>query len=91
MATVEANFDLYSCVQKKTHTTGDYYRVFTSTVDTINTNGGKVGFHPAVHGKHLITAAVKEGMATKSLAAMTSDLQKNEMKRRVDAAANEST
>jgi hypothetical protein len=90
MATVEADFDLYSCAQTSNQTTSDYYKVFTSTVDTINANGGKAGFHPAVYGRHLITAAVREGMTTETLAAMTTDLQRDEIKARVDAAAKES-
>ena len=59
-------------------------------MDTINANGGKAGFHPAVYGRHLTTAAVREGMTTESLAAMTTELQRNEIKARVDAAAKES-
>jgi hypothetical protein len=90
MATAKADFDLYSCIQKSTPLTGEYYKVFTSTVDKINTNGGEAGFHPAVYGRHLITAAIKEGMTTESLAATATELRRNDMKTRVDAAAKES-
>ena len=48
MASVQADFDLYTCSQEKSQSTEDYYKVFTSTVDTINANGGEAGLHPAV-------------------------------------------
>jgi hypothetical protein len=51
MATVEADFDLYSCAQGS-KTTGEYYKIFTSTVDTINANGGNAGLHPSVFKKY---------------------------------------
>ena len=41
MATVEADFDLYLCAQGD-KTTYKYYRIFASTVDTINANGGNM-------------------------------------------------
>ena len=39
MATVQANFDLYTCLQESNQSIDGYYKVFTSTVDTINVNG----------------------------------------------------
>ena len=50
MATVEADFDLYLCAQGSV-TTDEYYKTFTSTVDTINANGGNAGLHPSVFKK----------------------------------------
>ena len=47
MATVEANFNLYSCAQGG-KTTDEYYKIFAFTVDTINANGGNAGMHPSV-------------------------------------------
>ena len=51
MATVEADFDLYLYVQGD-KTIEEYYKIFTSTVDTINTNGGNAGLHPSVFKKY---------------------------------------
>ena len=45
MATVEADFDHYSCAQLALQLTDGYYKVFTSTVDTINANGGQECLH----------------------------------------------
>ena len=47
MATTKANFNLYSCAQGG-KTTDKYYKIFASTVGTINTNGGNAGLHPSV-------------------------------------------
>ena len=52
MATVQADFDLYTCAQKANQSTDEYYKVFTSTVDTINANGGQAGLHPSVYQRH---------------------------------------
>ena len=43
MATVEADFELFAGCQKKNQSTDAYYKVFTSTVDTINASGGMEG------------------------------------------------
>ena len=43
--TVEANFNLYSCTQRK-QLLEEYYKVYTSTMDTINANGVRVGLYP---------------------------------------------
>ena len=43
MATVEADFELFARCQKKNQLTEAYYKVFTSTVDTINANRGMAG------------------------------------------------
>ena len=51
MATVEADFDLYLCAQGR-KMTDEYYKIFTSTVDTINANGGNAGLHPSVFKKY---------------------------------------
>ena len=61
MATVEADFDLYSCAQHGSQSTDAYYKVFTSTVDTIDANGGQAGLHPAaVYQRHLEVAIAKD-------------------------------
>ena len=57
MATVEADFDLYSCAQGRA-TTDEYYKIFTSTVDTINANGGNAGLHPSVRNCPVTAADV---------------------------------
>ena len=51
MATVEANFDLYSCAQGG-KTIYEYYKIFSSTVYTINTNRSNAGLHPSVFKKY---------------------------------------
>ena len=44
MTTAEADFDLYSCAQGG-KTTDEYPKIFASTVDTNNVNGGNAGLH----------------------------------------------
>ena len=51
MATIEADFDLYSCAQGRA-TTDKYYKIFTSTMDTVNVNEGNAGLHPSVFKKY---------------------------------------
>ena len=68
MATVEANFELYAGYQKKNQSIDDYYKVFTSTVDTINANGGQAGFHPVVFKKHKETVMARESHTGETLA-----------------------
>ena len=46
MTTVEADFELFAGCQKKNQSTDAYYKVFTSTVDTINANRG--GWHDGI-------------------------------------------
>ena len=53
MATVQADFDLYTCSQNGNQSTDDLYKVLTSTVDTINAKGGHAGLHPSVYQRHL--------------------------------------
>ena len=50
MATAKADFDLYSCAQGG-RTKDEYYKIFASTGDTINANGGNAGLHPSVFKK----------------------------------------
>ena len=50
MVAVKAAFDLYSCAQGSVPT-DEYYKIFTSKVDTINANGGNAGLHPSVFKK----------------------------------------
>ena len=64
MATVQANFDLYTCAQKANQSTDEYYKVFTSTVDTINANGGQAGLHPSVYQRHLKNVIAKDVRAS---------------------------
>ena len=45
------DFDVYLCVQRE-RTINKYYKIFTSTVETINTNGGNVELHLAVFKRH---------------------------------------
>ena len=52
MATVEADFEIFAGCQKKNQSTDAYYKVFTSTVDTINANGGMAGWHPKLFKIH---------------------------------------
>ena len=33
----------------------EYYKIFTSTVDTINANGGGTGLYPTVFKRYLVT------------------------------------
>ena len=47
MVMVEANSDLCLCAQRG-QLPYKYYKVFTSTVDTTNTNIGRAGLHPKV-------------------------------------------
>jgi len=47
MATVKVDFDLYSCAQGG-KIMDEYYKIFTSTVATINANGGNAGLHHSV-------------------------------------------
>ena len=73
MATVKAEFDLYSCAQGS-GTTDEYYKIYTSTVDTINTNGGNAGLHPSVFKKYF--KPLKEKVVKESgieLAKLTQD------------------
>ena len=51
MATVKTDFNLYACAQERV-TTDKYYMIVTSTVDTINDNGGNAGLHPSVFKKY---------------------------------------
>ena len=60
MATVTTDFDLYSCAQLLSQTTDSYYKVFTSTVDTINSNGGQAGLHSVVYHRHHKVLRAKE-------------------------------
>ena len=53
MATVQSDFDLYTCSQNANQPTDEFYKMFTSTVDTINANGGQAGLHPSVYQQHL--------------------------------------
>ena len=71
MSTVKADSDLYSCAHLTTQTTDSYYKVFTSTVDTINANGGEVGLHPVVYHRHLkVTMVTELAKTSTAIAAM---------------------
>ena len=48
MATVEADADLYIGTQCPDQSTDNFYKTFTTQVDTINTNGEIAGFHNGV-------------------------------------------
>ena len=60
IATVEADFDLYSCTQGRV-LTDEYYKIFTSTVDMINANRGNAGLHPSVFKKYFEPTKEKKG------------------------------
>ena len=77
MATVEADFDLFSCSQEKNQSTDDYYKVFASCVDTINANGGQAGLHPAVFLRHQ-EAAIKKECDANNIDAVTLDVPAKE-------------
>ena len=52
MAIIKADFNLYLCAQGS-KTTGKYYKIFVSTVDTINVNRGNVGLHLLVFKRYV--------------------------------------
>ena len=53
MATVDSDSDMYSYAQRG-QSPDEYYKVFSSTVKTINANGGRAGLHPAVFKRHFV-------------------------------------
>ena len=59
MATVELDFDLYLYAQSG-RTMGKYYKIFTSTVEMINTSGGSVGLYPSVFKRYVGPMDAKE-------------------------------
>ena len=63
MATVEAYFELFAGCQKKNQSTDAYYKVFTSTVDTINANGGMAGWNPKLFKIHQEATMAMQEMA----------------------------
>ena len=90
MATVEADFGLYSCAQGRA-TADEYYKIFTSTVDTINTNGGNAGLHPSVFKKYLHPLKDKAVEETgKTLAKLTA-AELKEIETEATAAAKEAS
>ena len=92
VASVQADFDLYTCSQEKHQSTEDYYKVFTSTVDTIYANGGQARLHPAVYSRHLVAATTKECVSrnvTGGVEGLTS-AQKVELKKQFEKPARES-
>ena len=63
MATVEADFELFAGCEKKNQSTDACYKVFTSTVDTINANGGMAGWHPKLFKIHREAMMAMQEMA----------------------------
>ena len=63
MATVEEDFELFSGYQKNNKLTDAYYKVFTSTVDAINANGGMAGWHPKLFKIHREATMAMQEMA----------------------------
>ena len=59
MAPVETDSNLYLCAQGG-RTTGNYYKIFASNVDTINANGGNAGLHPSIFKKYFQPMKYKE-------------------------------
>ena len=69
MATVEANADLYLGTQRPDQSTDEFYKTFTTQVDTINANGGSVGLHNGVYNKHMFALWDRDLVTSDSLAA----------------------
>ena len=63
MAIVEADFELFAGCQKENQSTDAYYKVFTSTVDTINANRGMAGWHPKLFKIHREATMAMQEMA----------------------------
>ena len=63
MATFEMDFKLFAGCQKKNQSMDVYYKVFTSTVDMINTNGGVAGWHPKLFKIHREATITMQEMA----------------------------
>ena len=91
MATVQANFDLYTCSQNGNQSTDDFYKVFTSTVDTINANGGQAGLHPAVYQRHLELIIAKDLLKSNIEVASLDDAAKDALKKKFEKPARESS
>ena len=90
MATVQDNFNLYICLQNGNQSTDDFYKVFTSTVDTINANGGQAGLHPSVYQRHLELIIAKDLVKSNTDVATLDDAAKNTLKKKHEKPARES-
>ena len=92
MVSVQANFDLYICSQEKNQSTEDYYKVFTSTVDTNNANGREAGLHPAVYKRHLIVTIAKECVSRNAVGGIEAlnDAEKEALEKKSEKPAQES-
>ena len=73
MSTGENNSELYLKYQESTQSINEFYKVFNTTIDTINVHGGQAGYHPQVYKNHLVEIKDKDGIAVESLAAMDAD------------------
>ena len=71
MATMEADTDLYLGTQRLDQSMNEFYKTFTSQVDTINANGGSVGFHNGVYNKHMLDLWDRDLVTANSLAAIS--------------------
>ena len=91
MATVEADFDLFSCSQEKNQPTDDYYKVFASCVDTINANGGQAGLHLAVYQRHLKMLIATELVKTNTDFTFLDDAAKVALKTKFEEPARETS
>ena len=92
MALVQADFDLYICSQEKNQSIEDYYKVFTSTMDTINANGGEAGLHPAVYTRHLIVLVEKDLVSSNTVGGVEelTDAAKEALEKKFEKPARES-
>ena len=91
MATVQADFDLYTCSQNRNQSIDDFYKVFTSTVDTINANGGQAGLPPSVYQRHLEIIIAKDLVKSNTDVASLDDTAKNALKKKHEKPARESS
>ena len=91
MATVEADFDLYSCAQHGSQSTDAYYKVFPSTVDTINTNGGQAGLHPTRYQRHLEVAIAKDLVKSNTDPASLDNAEKIALEKKFEKPARENS
>ena len=71
VATVEADADLYIGTKRPDQSTDEFYKTFTTQVDTINANGGRAGFHNGVYNKKMLGLCYRDLVIANSLAAMS--------------------
>ena len=70
MATVDTDADLCIDMQRPDQNRDDFYKTFTTQVDTVNANGGSAGFHKGVYNKHMMVLRDRYLVTANLLAAM---------------------